>query len=167
MSNVLERLRGLRLPAGTGPVGLLIVSALGVAAVLWGVFFANPDITVVQYDAGPIADYEIRQMNAFPEIDLYLFGLDSGAIRALDGRVEASGCRVVWLPEDPRARGRNPGAMLGAFEDLCSGAIWSVEGNAVSGSTEPLRTPRVSFLPNADGRLHVTVELVNHPLGKR
>ncbi len=146
---------------------LLIVSAVGVATVLWGIFFANPDITVVHYDAGPIEDFEIRQVNAFPEIDLYIYGLDNGIVRALDGRVESSGCSVRWLPGDRRGLARNPGSLPGAFEDPCSGAVWSVEGNAISGTSEPLRTPQVTFVPNADGKLHVRVELINHPLGQR
>jgi len=146
---------------------LLLVSAAGIATVLWGIFVADPDITVFHYDAGPVEDYEVRQMNAFPEIDLYLYGLDSGGIRALDGRVEASGCTVRWLPDDDRGRVRNPGSLAGVLEDPCSGAIWSVEGNAISGTNEPLRTPQVTFQPRSDGKLHVFVELINHPLGDR
>ena len=161
-----ERVRAMRAPAGSGPAAFLIVSAVGVAAVLWGIFIASPDITVVQFDAGSVDEFEIRQMNAFPQHDLYLFGLENGGIRALDGRVEASGCSVIWRPNDDRARARNPGAIRGAFEDPCSGAIWSVEGNAVNGAEEPLRTPQVNYIPRADG-LHVTVEMINHPLGER
>ena len=61
MDRFIERIRGFRMPSGSGPAALLIVSALALATVLWGIFFANPDITVVQFDAGPVDAVPLEQ----------------------------------------------------------------------------------------------------------
>lgn len=146
-----------------GPVAFAAVSAVGVGVAIWGTFFASPDIVVRQFDAGAVGGYAIRQVNGFPQYDLYLVGLDDGRIRAIDGRVESSGCSVRWLPSDERGRARNPGGVPGVYEDPCTGAIWSMVGDALSVPLVPLRTPQVSYRAGPDGALHVFVEMINHP----
>lgn len=150
--------RSLR--AAAGPLALLVVSAIGILAVFWGRFVADPGIEVTLFDAGPIETFAIGEVVAFPERDLYVIGLEDGRIRAIDGRVEFSGCSVDYLPDDPRGRERNPTGSAGVLVDPCSGAVWSVAGDAIARVDEPLRTPRVSFPRDASGIVHVSVEVI-------
>jgi len=140
---------------------LVLVTAAGVFAVFWGAF-NPPRVEVVNFDAGPVSQFAIHRVVAYPDRNLYLVGLEGGKIRAIDGRVESSGCRVTWLPNDQRGAVRNPAGLPGVFEDPCTGAIWSFEGNAITGSDEPLRTPRVAPGLSPDGKTaNVSVELIN------
>lgn len=153
--------RGRQVPAWAGPTALLVVSVFFVGVVLWG-FFNPVDIKVVYVDAGPADSFEISRVTAFPDQNLYVVGLDDGRLRAIDGRVESSGCAVQWLPNDDRGRSHNPGGRPGVFEDACSGAVWSMLANAISGSSEPLRTPHIAYRIGDDGRTtHAYVEHIN------
>ena len=163
MAARLDSLRGFRTPPWLGPTALVIVSAAGIFAALWGGLFADPPIAVRYFDAGAVDTFAIRQVNAYPEVDLYVVGLDNGKIRAIDARVEASGCVAVWLPGDVRGRAANPGQLPGVLEDPCTGAVWSMEGNAISGSDVPLRTPHIDPRPGTDGKPHIFVEMINQP----
>lgn len=148
-------------PAQLGPAMLLLVTAAGVFAVFWG-YFNPPAIEVVMFDAGDLSRFAIHRVVAYPEQHLYVVGMADGRIRAVDGRVQASGCTVEWLPQDPRGAERNPEGLPGVLRDPCSGALWSFEGNAISGTDQPLRTPQVSPRISDDGKSqHVYVELVN------
>ena len=136
------------------------MSAFFIGVVLWGYF--NPsEIRVVYFDAGRADAFEIGQLREFPGEDLYVLGMTDGRLRAIDGRVEASGCSVVWNMDDARGAAHNPGGVPGVFEDPCSGAIWSIEANAIEGSTVPLRTPYIDYRPGSDGAVHAFVEHVN------
>ncbi|MFA7249334.1 MAG: hypothetical protein WC273_06825 [Dehalococcoidia bacterium] len=159
--SVARRLFPWSVPPFVGPLVVLVISALGLFAVFWGIF--NPmAIDVVDFDAGDASQFAVHRVVAFPEQHLYLVGMEDGRIRALDGRVQASNCRVEWLPDDPRGAVRNPQGLPGVFRDPCSGALWSFEGNAISGTNQPLRTPHVTLSAGLDGRSQrVSVELVN------
>lgn len=150
-------------PSWLGPVVLFAACIFFVLVVLYGRFIADPEIVVRQFDAGPIEEFAIGQVNAFPERHLYLVGLENGQVRAVDGRVESSGCTVEYRPDDERGVPKNPLGVTGAYVDPCTGAVWSIAGDGISGAEEPLRTPEVSYRPGADGSLHVWVELVNPP----
>lgn len=148
-------------PSHLGPTMLLVVSALAVGAVFWG-YFNPPAIEVVSFDAGEVSRFGIHRVVAYPEQHVYVVGLADGRIRAVDGRVRETNCKVAWLPDDPRGAARNPEGRPGVFYDACSGAVWSFEGNAISGTEEPLRTPQVAVRSPADGGpQRVFVELVN------
>lgn len=150
-----------RVPGWLGPSALLLVTAFGIGAVLWG-YFNPPDIRISQFDAGPVSNFAIRKVTAYPEQNIYIVGLDDGRLRALDGRNQASRCSVRWLPDDPRGGVRNPGGVAGVFEDPCNGALWSMLGDAISGSDVPLRVPVIDYRPGEDGRaLHAWVEVIN------
>lgn len=153
--------RGRQAPAWVGPVVLLLVSAFFIGVVFWGYF--NPaEIRVVYFDAGRADTFEMGHLRAFPDQDLYVVGLEDGRLRAIDTRVAASGCSVVWLADDARGVQHNPGGARGVFEDPCSGATWSIEANAIAGATEPLRTPYIDYRPSSDGTgVHAFVERVN------
>ncbi|MCK9486145.1 MAG: hypothetical protein M0R73_05495 [Dehalococcoidia bacterium] len=152
--------RAPRLPSRLGPVALLLSSMFFIGVVIWG--WANPaEIAVEYYDAGRANSFTIGQVTAFPERDLYVVGMQDGRLRAIDGRVEASGCTVDWRPADDRGRLYNPGGAPGVFEDPCSGALWSMVANAIEGSDEPLRTPHIDYRTGADGTTHAFIEHVN------
>ena len=150
----------IRRDASFGPIALVAVSLAGILAVLWGQLFADPGIAVTQFDAGPIDDHGIGKVVVFEELDLYVVGLEDGRIRAVDGRLDGTDCSVRYLPDDGRGRVRNPSGVRGVLEDACSGGVWSVAGDAISGSDEPLRTPQVAFRWDAAGVLHVWVEMI-------
>src|SRR5690606_10526547 len=141
---------GGRVPSWLGPTALVAVSVFFIGVVIWG--WANPPEIRVEYlDAGRAAAFVFNDANALPERNPYVSGLEDGRLRAIDGRVEASGCTVDWLPNDARGRSYNPGSVSGVFEDPCSGATWSMIANAIQGSTEPLRTPYIDYRPGPDG----------------
>ena len=150
----------IRRDASIGPIVLVAVSLAGILAVLWGQLFAAPGIVVTQFDAGPLDDHGIGQVVAFPELDLYVIGLEDGRIRAVDGRLDGTECRVTYLPDDARGRTRNPDGVTGTLEDTCSGGVWAMTGDVISGADEPLRTPLVTFHRDDAGLLHVWVELI-------
>jgi hypothetical protein len=137
---------------------LIILVAAGGAA--YGIFIADPDIRVQNVDAGPVSEFAIGQVNPLPGQNVYVVGLENGRIRAVDGLVEGSLCAVQWLPEDERTRAENPLGAKGAYFDPCSGALWTIEGNAFSGADEPLRTFQVDYDTNGEGVQHVWVEVL-------
>ena len=144
-----------------GPGALLLVTLAGIGAVFWG-FFNPPDIRVIQFDAGPVSQWRSQRIVGFPDQRVYVVALDDGRLRALDTRVEATGCGALWRPEDTRGAAGKPGGRSGGFEDGCGGGGWRMRGDAISGSEKPLRTPLVDTRPDTQGRdLHVWVELVN------
>lgn len=161
MGRMAQSRRNGRFPAWLGPTALLALSGFFVGVVFWGVF--NPEEIRVEYvDAGAVSEFEIGRMTVIPERDLYVVGMPDGRLRAIDGRVQASGCSVRWLPNDDRGRAANSGGAPGVFEDPCSGAIWSMEANAIQGANEPLRTPFIDYRPVAgSAELHAFVEHVN------
>jgi hypothetical protein len=162
MTAVLERVRSWKAPPALGPMALLIVSLLGVAVVVYGALFNRPEIRIVYYDTGPVSQFAIGEVQAYPDVDLYVVGLPDGRLRALDGRIEGTTCRVQWRPSDERGVPHNPGSRPGVFEDPCTGATWSRVGNAIAGSDRPLRTPHIDPRPVAGSReLHIFVELIN------
>lgn len=144
-----------------GPGALFFVSFLGIAAVFWG-YFNPPDIRVVQFDAGPVSQWKAQRIVGFPEQNVYIVALDDGRLRALDTRIEATRCVAEWKPDDARGVAANPGSLPGVFEDACGGGVWSMLGNALSGSDQPMRTPLVDARPDTEGReIRIWVELIN------
>src|SRR5690606_27361451 len=118
------------------------LSGFFVAVVIWGYF--NPmDVRVEYFDAGRADAFVIGEVAAFPEQDLYVVGMPDGRLRAIDARIDGSDCVARWLPDDTRGIGHNLGRGGGVFEDPCTGAIWSMEANAIAGASEPLRTPYI------------------------
>lgn len=156
-----SRLSSWRAPTWLGPTMLAVVSAAGLFAVFWG-YFNPPAIQVVMFDAGNVDRFAVSKVVAYPEQHLYVVQLEDGRLRAIDGRVASNNCRVEWLPEDPRGAERNPKGLPGIYRDPCSGALWSFEGNAISGTDMPLRTPKIITETSVDGKSeHASVELVN------
>lgn len=153
--------RGKGVPAWAGPVALLAISGFFIGVVVWG--WLNPaDIRVEYFDAGQADSFTIGEVTPFPDQDLYVVGMQDGRLRAVDGRVPESGCTVAWRSDDPRGASQNPGGVSGVFEDPCTGAIWSMEANAIEGVNEPLRTPHIDYRPGPDGSaIHAYVERVN------
>ncbi|MEX2031387.1 MAG: hypothetical protein WEA81_00840 [Dehalococcoidia bacterium] len=152
---------GSRIPGWAGPVALLTLSAFFVGVVIWG--FLNPaDVRVEYYDAGRADSFEIGRVTAFPDMDLYVVGMPDGRLRAIDGRIDGTDCVVRWLPDDARGSAYNSSGAPGVFEDPCTGATWSMEANAISGTVKPLRTPYIDYRPGAtEFNLHAFVERVN------
>jgi len=156
-----RKLGPLPLPRSIGPLMLLLVSAAGIFAVLWGALVANPGIEVRQFDAGDVRRFAIGEVVAFPDEHIFVVGLEDGRVRAVDGRIEATRCSAELLPDDPRGRALNPTGSTGVLADPCSDAVWSIAGDAIAGANEPLRTPQVSFATDTDGVQHVLIEIVS------
>lgn len=159
-----RRIGPVTVPRNIGPTMLFLVSGLAIAAVFWGAFAADPDIEVRRFDAGPeeaiLDTLRTGRLATFPGEDLYVVGLEDGRLRAIDGRVEFSGCAVDYLPDDPRGGLRNPNGVPGVLEDPCSGAVWSIAGDAIERVNEPLRTPEFSFEDDEDGIRHMFIEVI-------
>ncbi len=150
-----------RIPPWAGPTALMVVSAFFLGVVFWG-FLNPPDLRVEYFDAGRADSFTIGELTAFPERNLYVVGMEDGRLRAIDARVEESGCVAQWLPNDERGRPYNPGRVPGVFEDPCSGATWSMIANAIQGSDEPLRTPHIDYRPDTEGKAtHAFIEHIN------
>lgn len=150
-----------RFPSWLGPVALLIVSIFFAGVVFWGYF--NPaEIRVDYFDAGRADSFEIGKIVAFPEENLYVVGMPDGRLRAIDTRIDGTDCVARWLPDDGRGIAYNSSGSPGVFEDPCTGAVWSMEANAISGATKPLRTPYIDYRPGTtELDLHAFVERVN------
>ena len=50
------------------PGVMALVTLLGVGAVFWGRFVDPPAIAVLDFDAGPVAEYSIGDVRPFPDI---------------------------------------------------------------------------------------------------
>ena len=124
---------------------------------------ADPAIEVFSLDAGPVERFAIGEVTPFAEIDVYVVGLADGRLRAVDGIVRASHCAVRWLPDEERTLSANPLQRPGGFLDPCSGALWAITGDAVSGTVEPLRTFQITYRRDGDGMQHVLVEVIGRP----
>ncbi len=142
-----------------GPIVLLLVAAAGVAAVIWGVLVADPDIEVFLFDAGPVTELAVGEVKPLAQVDVYVVGLEDGRIRAIDGVVQSTGCAVRFLPDDERARSRNPLRQPGVFVDPCGDGVWAITGDAVAGE-EPLRTFYLTYERDENGVQHVQVEVI-------
>ena len=138
----------------------MVVCTLAIAAVLWGWLVADPDIDVFMLDAGPVERLAIGEVAAFEQFDVYVVGLANGRVRAIDGIVRANRCAVRWLADDQRALSLNPLGRSGAFADSCSDAVWAITGDAVSGTSDPLRTFQVTFRRDEAGVQHAHVEVI-------
>jgi hypothetical protein len=145
---------------------LVAVSLIAIGGALYGAFFSDTDLHVRQYDAGPVSDFEIGKVVPYPDVNIYLVGLQDGRIRAIDGIAKDSKCAVQWLPDDTRTSSANPDRAPGAYVDPCSGAVWTRLGNAFSGINEPLRTFEVEYVTNDEGSQHVWVELIGPRQGQ-
>lgn len=143
-------------------VGLALVAVFGIGGVVWGGLFAGTHIEVQQLDAGPVSQFAIGQVVAYPDVNVYLVGIDDGRIRAVDGIVKESGCAVRWDPADERTRAANAGHGVGSYTDPCSGDVWTNAGNAFSGAKAPLRTFQVNYETNDEGVQHVWVEVIGN-----
>lgn len=143
-----------------GPLALLGVFAIALGAVFWGAFGADNGIRVFRYDAGPVTDFAVGEVVPLADLDVYVVGLEDGQLRAVDGRVESTGCAVRFLPDDTRALDRNPAGQPGVFVDPCGPGVWSSDGDAL-GDTAPLRTFVLSAPEREDGEVRrVIVEVV-------
>jgi len=145
------------------PGAMAFITLLGVAAVFWGRFVDPPSIAVLDFDAGPVAEYAVGDVRPFPEVDVFIVGLASGQLRALDARVASSGCVVEFRPDDARGAARNPLGRAGAFVDPCTGATWLLDGDqfeAAGRSPEPLRTFAVDYETPPGDVQHVYVEVI-------
>ena len=141
-----------------GPSALFITSLFFIGVVFWGLF--NETEIVVKYvDAGPVDRFAIGQVDQVDDLPLYVIGLENGTLRAIDTRIEGTGCLANWMPDDPRGRSINYQARHGVFADTCSNKIWAAAGHAIGGDT-PLRTPHLEPRPGADGKQHIFVEFI-------
>ena len=141
-----------------GPPALFITSLFFIGVVFWGLF--NETEIVVKYvDAGPVDRFAIGQVDQVDDLPLYVIGLENGTLRAIDTRIEGTGCLANWMPEDPRGRSINYQARHGVFADTCSNKIWAAAGHAIGGDT-PLRTPHLEPRPGTDGKQHIFVEFI-------
>jgi hypothetical protein len=145
------------------PIALIVVAVVSIGAVFWGSLVANPDIRVLDVDAGAVSELAIGQVKPFDTLDFYLVGLADGRVRAVDGRVEANECHVEWLPDDARGRVANPLGNSGIYADPCSGGTWALTGDALTpgpAGLEPLRTFDIEFRTLDDRVQHVFVEVI-------
>lgn len=149
--------------------GIVLVLVIGLAGLVRGAFFGEPHVLVRVFDAGPESQYAVGRVVPFPEQSVYLIGIETGEIRAVDGVIDGSLCAVEWRPDDERGRQRNPRQQPGVILDPCSEAVWAASGAALSGTTRPLRTFVTKPLTGPDGNRHVGVELLGdrHPTPRK
>jgi hypothetical protein len=145
---------------------LAIVTAILLFGVLWGGFVADPDINVQKLDYGPVSQFAIGKVVPEPDTNVYLVGIQDGRIRAIDGIVETTGCAVEWHPDDQRTVVSDGNGVAGAYVDPCSGGVWNIYGDAVSGAKDPLRTFDVDYQTGDDGVQHLWVEVIGDRSGK-
>jgi hypothetical protein len=143
-------------------LGILLVTVIGIGGVVWGSLFADPQVEVQELDAGPVSRFAIGQVIPYPDVNVYLVGIEDGRIRALDGIERGSGCALRWDPADERTRAVNAGGHPGAFTDPCTGKVWTNVGNSFGGAASPLRTFQVIYDTNAEGVQHVWVEVIGN-----
>ncbi len=143
-------------------LGIGLVALFGIGGVVWGSVFADPQVEVHEFDAGPVARFAIGQVVPYPDVNVYLVGIEDGRIRALDGIERNSGCAVRWDPADERTRAENTAGVPGAFTDPCTGRVWTNVGNSFEGATSPLRTFQITYDTNAEGVQHVWVEVIGN-----
>ncbi|MGE0227301.1 MAG: hypothetical protein AB7I38_02270 [Dehalococcoidia bacterium] len=141
-------------------LGLTLVALIGIGGAVWGGLFASPDVQVQDLDAGPVSGFAIGKVVPYPEVNVYVVGIEDGRIRAIDGIVRDSGCAVRWDPADDRTRQLNPAGAPGSYTDPCSGNVWTSSGNAFAGADAPLRTFQVTYETNDEGVQHVWVEVI-------
>lgn len=152
-----------------GMIALLVIVAVGVAAILWGRFVINPQPEVFLFDAGPAERYEVGDPVYFPEVRLFVIALDDDGerkqVRALDAIARGTGCTIDLRPDDPRGTAYNPGGRSGVYIDPCSGGVWGLGGDAISGTTSPMRTFRITRPQpvDAQNRPLIEVEVIGRP----
>ena len=146
-----------------GPLVFFAIFAAALGGVVWGAVFADPEVYVQQVDAGPSDRFAVGEVTAYPEYNFYMLALDNGYLRAVDGLVPGERCAVELVRDDERGRAKNPRGVAGVYRDPCSGGVWAITGDALEGTSEPLKTFFVSYRHDDAGVQHAWVEV----LGKR
>jgi hypothetical protein len=84
-------------------IALLVIVALGVAAILWGRFIINPQPEVFLFDAGPAEQFQVGDPVWFPEARIFVIAVDDDGerkmIRALDAIARGTGCTIELHPQ--------------------------------------------------------------------
>jgi hypothetical protein len=145
------------------PGAMVLITLIGIGAVFWGRFVDPPNIPVLDFDAGPVADYAMGDVRPFPDLDFFLVGLADGELRAVDARLPSGGCVVEFHPDDTRGAALNALGRNGTFVDPCTGAAWYLDGDqldAAGQTPEPLRTFAVDYQTPPDDVQHVYVEVI-------
>lgn len=145
---------------------LFLITAVSVGGVVWGAYFAHPDVTVRMVDGGPVSALAIGKVHPLVGENVYLVGLEDGRVRAVDGLVASSGCAVAWHADDETGRARNPQQQPGVFVDPCTGRRFSMTGDALD-SEEPLRAFQIRYNLGDDGYQHVRVEVIGKRAGRQ
>ncbi|MCY4375335.1 MAG: hypothetical protein OXC31_16360, partial [Spirochaetaceae bacterium] len=93
-----------------GMIALLVIVAVGAAAILWGRFVINPQPQVFLFDAGAAEHFAVGDPVWFPEVRIFVIAIDDDGerrmIRALDAIARGTGCTIELRPmirEAPRA----------------------------------------------------------------
>lgn len=152
-----------------GLVVLLVIVVVGIAAILWGRLIINPDPEVFFFEAGPVASFTVGEPQWFPSVRLFVIALDDDGARkmvlALDAIAPGTGCTIKLDPDDERGTARNPLERSGSYSDPCSRAVWYLSGDALAGTSSPLRTFRITRpLPEDEqGRPLIEVEVIGRP----
>ena len=147
-----------------GPLFLFGVILLAILAVVWGRCVIDPEIQIFSFEAGPLDDLEVGDVLAVPSVNMYVIVLDEapGAkqLRVVDGQIKATGCNVQWRPEDTTGSPHNPAGKPGIFIDTCGMGRWAATGDAIAGTSNPLRTPRFTAFLDDEGRQFVRIEVI-------
>ena len=152
-----------------GMIALLVIVAVGVAAILWGRFIINPQPEVFLFDAGPAERFQVGDPVWFPEARIFVIAVDDDGerkmIRALDAIARGTGCTIELHADDPRGAARNPRGRNGVYTDPCSTAVWALSGDAIAGTASPMRTFRITRPQPVDAqdRPLIEVEVIGRP----
>lgn len=154
------------------PIGMFILIAIvivGIAAIFWGRLVMNPQPEVFLFNAGPTKIFKVGEPHFFPSARIYVIALDDdGAkkkVRALDAIARGTGCTVALDHEDLRGAIHNPLSRNGTYKDPCSGGVWALNGTAITGTSSPLRTFRITRpQPTAtNGDPLIEIEVIGRP----
>jgi hypothetical protein len=146
------------------PGAMALITLIGIGAVFWGRFVDPTTIAVQSFDAGEVQSYEIGEVRPFEDVQIFMVGLEDGRLRAVDARVESSGCIAEFHPEDGRGAVDNPLGRDGSYVDPCTGASWFLDGDqldAAGGASEPLRTFVITYETPPGDVQHAYVEVID------
>ena len=117
---------------------ILLISAVGLYAVIHG-YMNPPKISIEQFDAGSISNFDIGDVVYFQDQEFYLVGMRNGKLRALKQSIKDS-CTLNYFGlrhnNDNKIK---PFSIQNIFFDNCDN-LWRVNGDSFFQNQVPLKT---------------------------
>ncbi|MBI51634.1 MAG: hypothetical protein CL779_00250 [Chloroflexi bacterium] len=130
----LNKLRNIKSPL----TFILLISAIGLYAVIHG-YMNPPKISIEQFDAGSISNFDIGDVIYYQDQEFYLVGMRNGKLRALKESAKEP-CSLNYFGSRHNNDNKiKPLSLQNIFFDNCDN-LWHTNGDSFFQNQVPLKT---------------------------